>query len=256
MQVRKYTILSIASILVVLAVWSVVTYSNLIDPLFLPTPGGTLNALGEEIKEGIFFKDVGVSFYRILMGFVISTVFAVPIGMMMATSKAWQAIWEPLIGLIRYMPAVAFIPLSILWFGTSDLQKFFILFLGVFFQEVIMIADNCKTVNKSLVEVGHTLGFTKGEITRSIVFRAALPGMVDTFRTTWGWAWTYLVVAELVAASEGLGFRIMQAQRYLSTDRIVLGILVIGLFGLITDQLFAWLYRRMFPWKTLEKAKG
>ncbi|MBB6695055.1 ABC transporter permease [Cohnella xylanilytica] len=256
MQVRKYTILSIASILVVLAVWSVVTYSNLIDPLFLPTPGGTLNALGEEIKEGIFFKDVGVSFYRILMGFVISTVFAVPIGMMMATSKAWQAVWEPLIGLIRYMPAVAFIPLSILWFGTSDLQKFFILFLGVFFQEVIMIADNCKTVNKSLVEVGHTLGFTKGEITRSIVFRAALPGMVDTFRTTWGWAWTYLVVAELVAASEGLGFRIMQAQRYLSTDRIVLGILVIGLFGLITDQLFAWLYRRMFPWKTLEKAKG
>ncbi len=256
MHVRKYTILSIASILVVLAVWSVVTYSNMIDPLFLPTPGGTLNALGEEIKEGIFFKDVGVSFYRILMGFVISTVFAVPIGMMMATSKAWQAVWEPLIGLIRYMPAVAFIPLSILWFGTSDLQKFFILFLGVFFQEVIMIADNCKTVNKSLVEVGHTLGFTKGEITRSIVFRAALPGMVDTFRTTWGWAWTYLVVAELVAASEGLGFRIMQAQRYLSTDRIVLGILVIGLFGLITDQLFAWLYRRMFPWKTLEKAKG
>ncbi|WP_051318269.1 ABC transporter permease [Cohnella thermotolerans] len=253
---RKYTVLSVASILFVLAVWSVVTYSKLIDPLFLPTPGGTLEALSKEIDEGIFFKDVGVSFYRILMGFVISTIFAVPIGMMMATSRTWQAVWEPLIGLIRYMPAVAFIPLSILWFGTSDMQKFFILFLGVFFQEVIMIADNCKTVNKSLVEVGHTLGFTKGEITRSIVFRAALPGMVDTFRTTWGWAWTYLVVAELVAASEGLGFRIMQAQRYLSTDRIVLGILVIGLFGLITDQLFAWLYRRMFPWKTLEKAKG
>lgn len=256
MPVRKYMLLSIASILVVLAVWSIVTYSKMIDPLFLPTPGATLNALREEIDEGIFFTDVGVSFYRILMGFVISTIFAVPIGMMMATSKTWQAIWEPLIGLIRYMPAVAFIPLSILWFGTSDLQKFFILFLGVFFQEVIMIADNCKTVNKSLVEVGHTLGFSKSEVTRSIVFRAALPGMVDTFRTTWGWAWTYLVVAELVAASEGLGFRIIQAQRYLSTDRIVLGILVIGLFGLITDQLFAWLYRKMFPWKMLEKAKG
>jgi NitT/TauT family transport system permease protein len=254
--VRKYTILSITSILVVLAAWSVVTYSNMIAELFLPTPGGTLKALVEEINEGIFFKDLGISFYRILMGFVISTIFAVPIGMLIATSRMWQAIFEPLIGLIRYMPAVAFIPLSILWFGISDLQKFFILFLGVFFQEVIMIADNCKTINKSLLEVGHTLGLKKSEITRTIVFRAALPGMMDTFRTTWGWAWTYLVVAELVAASEGLGFRIMQAQRYLSTDRIVLGILVIGLLGLITDQLFAFMYRRMFPWKMLEKAKG
>lgn len=253
---KKYSAISAASILLVLAVWALLTYSNTIDKLFLPTPGDTLKALGEEIREGIFFEDLAVSFYRILMGFLISTIFAVPIGMMMATSRTWQAIWEPLIGLIRYMPAVAFIPLSILWFGTSDLQKFFILFLGVFFQEVIMIADNCKTVNKSLVEVGKTLGLTKGETMRSIIFRAALPGMVDTFRTTWGWAWTYLVVAELVAASEGLGFRIMQAQRYLSTERIVLGIIVIGLLGLITDLLFAGLYKKLFPWKALEKAKG
>jgi NitT/TauT family transport system permease protein len=154
------------------------------------------------------------------------------------------------------MPAVAFIPLSILWFGTSDIQKFFILFMGIFFQEVIMIADNCKTVNKSFVEVGLTLGFNRSEILKNIIFRGALPGMVDTFRTTWGWAWTYLVVAELVAASEGLGFRIMQAQRYLSTDRIILGILVIGMMGLITDLLFARLYNKLFPWKIMEKAKG
>ncbi|AJY74181.1 ABC transporter permease [Paenibacillus beijingensis] len=253
---KKYSAISAASILLVLAIWAYLTYSNTIDKLFLPTPGDTLQALVDEIREGIFFEDLAVSFYRILMGFLISTIFAVPIGMMMATSRTWQAIWEPLIGLIRYMPAVAFIPLSILWFGTSDLQKFFILFLGVFFQEVIMIADNCKTVNKSLVEVGKTLGLSKGEVMKSIVFRAALPGMVDTFRTTWGWAWTYLVVAELVAASEGLGFRIMQAQRYLATERIVLGIVVIGLLGLITDLLFAGLYKKLFPWKALEKAKG
>jgi len=158
--------------------------------------------------------------------------------------------------LVRYMPAVAFIPLSILWFGTTDLQKFFILFIGVFFQEVIMIADNCKTVNRSLVEVGLTLGFKRMEIVREIVIKAALPGIVDTFRTTWGWAWTYLVVAELVAASEGLGFRIMQAQRYLATDRIILGILVIGVLGLVTDLLFKYLYHRLFPWKEAERIKG
>ncbi|QJD82992.1 ABC transporter permease [Cohnella herbarum] len=252
----RYTIYSISSVLLVLAVWSIFTYTNMVDSLFLPTPGDIVQALKQEIEEGIFFKDVGTSFYRISVGFLISTIFAVPIGMLIATSRAWQAIWEPLIALIRYMPAVAFIPLSILWFGASDIQKFFILFLGVFFQEVIMIADNCKTVNKSLIEVGKTLGFNKREILRHITFKAALPGMMDTFRTTWGWAWTYLVVAELVAASSGLGYRIMQAQRYMATDRIILGILIIGLLGLITDMLFSLLYKKMFPWKALEKAKG
>lgn len=252
---RKYSLISLSSILVVLAAWSLVTYTGWIDPLFLPTPTDTIKALLEEIEEGIFFADVAASFYRILMGFLISTIFAIPIGLKMATSRVWLAVWEPFVGFIRYMPAVAFIPLSILWFGTSDLQKFFILFLGVFFQEVIMIADNCKTVNKSLIEVGYTLGFSKSQVNRSIVFRAALPDIVDTLRTTWGWAWTYLVVAELVAASSGLGFRIMQAQRYLATDRIVLGILVIGFLGLLTDLIFSWLYRRLFPWKLMEKAK-
>ncbi len=252
----RYTTYSFLGVFLVLFIWILLTYGHLVDKLFLPSPGAVVGAAVDEIKEGVFFKDIGVSFYRILMGFVISTVFAVPIGVMMGTSRAWQAFWEPLVGLVRYMPAVAFIPLSILWFGTTDLQKFFILFIGVFFQEVIMIADNCKTVNRSLVEVGLTLGLKRYEIVRDIIIRAALPGIIDTFRTTWGWAWTYLVVAELVAASEGLGFRIMQAQRYLATERIIAGILVIGILGLLTDLLFKYLYIRLFPWKESERAKG
>ncbi|RST59055.1 ABC transporter permease [Siminovitchia terrae] len=252
---KRYPIISTISVFFIFAVWSIVTYGGYVDPLFLPSPSDVVRAAMEEIEEGIFFKDIGVSFYRIFMGFFISTLFALPIGIMMGTSRAWQSIWEPVVGLVRYMPAVAFIPLSILWFGTTDTQKFFILFLGVFFQEVIMVADNCKTVNRSLVEVGMTIGLKKFEIIKDIVFRAAFPGIMDTFRTTWGWAWTYLVVAELVAASEGLGFRIMQAQRYLATDRIILGILVIGLLGLITDMLFKLLYHRLFPWKESAKVK-
>lgn len=247
---------SFSGVFLVLLIWTVITYGGMIESLFLPSPGDVIKAAVEEIKEGIFFTDIGVSFYRILMGFLISTAFALPIGVMMGTSRAWQSFWEPLVALVRYMPAVAFIPLSILWFGTTDLQKFFILFLGVFFQEVIMIADNCKTVNRSLVEVGMTLGFSRMEIVKEIILKAAMPGIMDTFRTTWGWAWTYLVVAELVAASEGLGFRIMQAQRYLATDRIIVGILVIGILGLITDLLFKYLYNRLFPWKESERIKG
>lgn len=247
---------SILGVFLVIASWSVVTYGGIVDSLFLPSPSNIIQAVVEQINEGIFFTDIAVSFYRIAVGFLISTLFALPIGIMMGTSRAWQSFWEPLVALARYMPAVAFIPLSILWFGTGDIQKFFILFLGVFFQEVIMIADNCKSVNRSLIEVGLTIGLKKYEIVKDIIFRSALPGIIDTFRTTWGWAWTYLVVAELVAASEGIGFRIMQAQRYLATDRIIVGIIVLGVLGLITDMLFKLLYNRMFPWKEATKIKG
>lgn len=240
---------SVLGIVIILAVWSLFTYTGIVDPLFLPSPSDIVQTVIEEIEEGIFFTDIAVSFYRITVGFLISTFFALFIGVMVGTSVAWQAFWNPIVSLARYMPAVAFIPLSVLWFGTGDIQKFFILFLGVFFQQVIMIADNCKTVNNSLIEVGLTLGFKRFEIIKDIIVRAALPDIVDTLRTTWGWAWTYLVVAELVAASSGIGFRIMQAQRYLATDRIIVGIIVLGLLGLITDYLFRLAYNRLFPWQ-------
>src|SRR5699024_8764295 len=94
------------------------------------------------------------------------------------------------------------------------------------------------------------------EVVKDIIFRAALPDIMDTLRTTWGWAWTYLVVAELVAASSGIGFRIMQAQRYLATDRIIVGIIVLGILGLITDYLFKLAYRRMFPWQQQARIKN
>ncbi|QAA21337.1 ABC transporter permease [Sporolactobacillus terrae] len=249
----RFKVISVSGILIVLAIWSFVTYGGLVGNLFLPTPTAVVLEARKQIAEGVFFTDIWVSFYRILIGFLLATLFALPIGVMMGTSKTWKAFWEPLVGFVRYMPVVAFIPLSILWFGTSDMQKFFIIFFGVFFQQVIMIADNCKTVKKSVLEVGLTLGLNRFEVIKDIVVKAAMPNIWDTMRTVWGWAWTYLVVAELVAATSGLGFRIMQAQRYLSTETIILGILTIGILGLITDIIFGLLAKCMFPWNEKEK---
>lgn len=249
----RLKIVSASGIGLVLAVWCSVTYTGMVGSLFLPTPTAVLQEAVKEIQSGVFFSDIEVSFYRIMVGFVFATAFALPIGVLMGTSKTWKAFWEPLVGFIRYMPVVAFIPMSILWFGTSDMQKFFIIFLGVFFQEVIMIADNCKLVKRSVVEVGMTLGLNRLEVIKDIVVRAAMPSIWDTLRTVWGWAWTYLVVAELVAATSGLGFRIMQAQRYLSTETIILGILTIGVLGLITDLIFGLLGKFFFPWMEKEK---
>ncbi len=155
---------------------------------------------------------------------------------------------EPFIDLIRYMPAVAFVPLTILWVGVGDSQKILVLFIGTFFQEVLMIMDNVKGVPRELIEVSSTFGLARLEILRHVILHYAMPGIWDTFRITLGWAWTYLVVAELVAANVGLGYRIMKAQRFLQTESIILGIIIIGLMGLVTDMLFKLAYRRMFRW--------
>jgi NitT/TauT family transport system permease protein len=228
--------------------WLGLTSFNLISPLFLPGPAAVWKEFLRQLSEGILLQDAGASLYRITLGWLISTLIAVPIGILMGNFKLFEGMWEPFIDLVRYMPAVAFVPLTILWAGVGDSQKILILFIGTFFQEVLMIMDNVKGVPRELIEVSQTFGFSRFEILRDVILRYALPGIWDTFRITLGWAWTYLVVAELVAANVGLGYRIMKAQRFLQTDSIILGIIIIGLMGLVTDMLFKLAYKRFFRW--------
>ncbi len=243
-----YLAVALTSLGLVLLVWSVLSYGQFVEPLFLPTPGDVLGAAAREVGDGTLQADAGASIYRIGVGFLVSTLFAIPIGVIMGSYKLGESFFEPPIDLVRYMPAVAFIPLSIIWAGTGDAQKFMILFIGIFFQEVLLIMDNVKAVPRTLINVGYTFGLRQWEVLARIILPAALPGIVDTLRITMGWAWTYLVVAELIAGEPGLGFRIMQAQRYLDTPTIVLGILLIGLLGLVIDFAFKLLYARLFPY--------
>jgi NitT/TauT family transport system permease protein len=235
-------------VVAVLLAWWLVTAQGWVSPLFLPGPAAVGRELVRQLQEGIFWLDVRASIYRITVGWLLSTLIALPIGILMGNFRFFEGLFEPLIDLIRYMPAVAFVPLTILWMGVDDSQKFTILFIGVFFQQVLMIMDNVKNVQLELIQVSYTFGLSKWEVLWHVVMRASLPGIWDTLRITLGWAWTYLVVAELVAANVGLGYRIMRAQRFLQTDAIILGILVIGLLGLITDYAFKVSYQMLFPW--------
>lgn len=230
--------------------WWVVTATGYVEPLFLPGPDDVIIEGWRQLIEGILIQDASVSFYRITIGWLSATALALPIGILMGNFRIIEGSLEPLISTLRYMPVVALIPLSILWAGIGDLQKILILFLGTFFQQVLMIMDNVKNIDINLIRAGQTLGFNSREILRRIVLPAALPGIWDTFRITIGWTWTYLVVAELVAANDGLGRRIMDAQRYLSTDTILFGTLFIGLLGLLTDYAFKKSGKRLFRWKS------
>ena len=146
------------------------------------------------------------------------------------------------------MPVPAFTPLVMVWVGIGEEAKVTLLFIGIFFQLVLMIADDAMSVSEDLLNAGYTLGATNWQTMTKILIPAMLPRSLDTLRMMIGWAWTYLVVAEMVAANSGLGYSIMKAQRFLKTDAIFTGILVIGILGLITDRVLYMLNKKLFHW--------
>ena len=146
------------------------------------------------------------------------------------------------------MPASAFIPLVLLWIGIGESAKVSIIFIGVFFQIIVMVADAVRNVPQKYLEAAYTMGAKKGEILSYVIFRGAAPDIFNILRVNMGWAWTYLVIAEMVAADRGLGFAIMQAQRFMDTPKIFVGIIIIGFLGLLFDLSFRIMHRIFFAW--------
>lgn len=229
--------------------WWAYTALGLADPLFMPGPGAVLERLGRWWASEGLLTDIGISVWRVMTGFGASALLALPLGLYIGTYRPVQAFLEPLTDFIRYMPAVAFIPLVMLWVGIDEGSKVLIIFIGTFFQMVLMVAEDVRRVPMTQIEAAQTMGASRSEIVKLVILPSARPALLDTLRITCGWAWTYLVVAELVAANSGLGYAILKAQRYMHTDKIFAGILLIGLIGLLTDQAFRWLSRRAFPWR-------
>jgi NitT/TauT family transport system permease protein len=236
-----------AAVFAVLALlWFASTAAGLVRPLFLPSPGQVLARLGELWDSGQLMADMSISIYRITLGFLISTALALPIGILIGSYRGWEAAIEPFVDFIRYMPVVAFVPLTILWTGTGDMQKFLIIFIGTFFQQVLLVMDNVKSVPRDFIKLGRTLEMPEWRILHGIVLPSAMPAIWDSMRISLGWAWTWLVVAELVAATSGLGYRITTAQRFFQTDLIFGYLLILGILGLATDQAMKYAGRRLF----------
>ena len=247
-RLRPHEFASIAALVfAVLAIgWWAATAAGAVPPLFLPPPGAVLARLQNFWETGKLGNDTLISVYRITVGFLISTIFALPIGIVIGSYRTWEAAIEPLIDFIRYMPVVAFVPLTILWTGTGDAQKFLIIWIGTFFQQVLLVMDNVKSVPGDFINLGRTFGMPGRKILLSIILPSALPAIWDSLRISLGWAWTWLVVAELVAATSGLGYRITTAQRFFQTDTIFGYLLLLGVLGLTTDQTMKFAGRRIF----------
>jgi NitT/TauT family transport system permease protein len=172
----------------------------------------------------------------------------VPIGVLMGAYKPIEAFFEPFVSFARYLPASAFIPLLILWAGTGETQKLLVIFVGSVFQIVLMVAVAVGNTRRDLVEAAYTLGAGDREIVTRVLLPAAAPEIAEILRLVLGWAWTYVIVAELIGASSGIGHMIMDSQSLLNTGQIIFGIIVIGVIGLVSDFAFKALNRNLFPW--------
>lgn len=245
---KEIKILGVLPFVIILGLWSVLTFSGVLSTFFLPTPIEVINSLWNMLAHQQFLMDIGSSVFRIIVGYIIAAVLAVPLGILMGSYSAPRSFFEPIIGVIRYLPVTALIPLFILWMGIGESEKIAVIFFGTFFPLVFMIMDVSSNISKDLINVSYTLGANKIEIFTKVLVPACMPNVVENLRTVLGWTWTYLIVAELVAADNGIGHVIMNAQRYLKTDQIIAGIVTIGALGFISDQLFKLLYRRLFPY--------
>lgn len=247
MAPRRALVLTALGLLLPLLGWMALAGSGWVDPVFLPGPGAVLTRLATWWADGLL-EDIGISTLRVLGGWALSALVALPLGLLIGSFRTLQALLEPLTDFIRYMPAVAFVPLVMVWIGIDEGAKVAVIFIGTFFQMVLMVAEDIRRVPQAQVEAAQTMGASRREVVEKVLVPSAKPALLDTLRVTMGWAWTYLVVAELVAASSGLGFAILKAQRFLQTDKIFAGIVLIGLIGLVIDQGLRWAHRRAFPY--------
>jgi NitT/TauT family transport system permease protein len=243
--------LGVSFFVLFIAVWSAVTFGGLVSKTFLANPVQMLQGGWGLLTKYNFLHDIGMTVWRVLGGFVIAAALALPLGVLMGAYKPIEAFFEPFISFARYLPASAFIPLLILWAGIGESQKLSVIFIGSFFQLVLMIAVTVGNTRRDLVEAAYTLGSTDTSLIKRVLIPGAAPDIAETLRMVLGWAWTYVIVAELIGASSGIGHMITDSQALLATDQIIFGIIVIGLIGLLSDLAFKWFNRRMFPWAQL-----
>ncbi len=239
--------LGIGSFVVILTSWSLASVLINSD-LFAPSPARVWTSWVDMILHRSFLSDVGWSSFRIIGGFLIAAVMAVPLGLLMGSFEVVRSFFQPPINFIRYMPASAFIPLLILLIGLDENEKLIVIWIGVFFQLVLMVMDIAHRVPDEMLNVAYTLGASRWKVFYKVFLPATFPEVVDALRITMGWAWTYLIVAEIVSAERGIGSFILVSERYLRSDRIIAAIITIGILGLITDAVIAAIHRRAFPY--------
>jgi sulfonate transport system permease protein len=237
---------------VFLVVWELVSvYGQRVNPqlgVMMPAPTTVVSAAAELMKRGELVANILASLYRVMLAVGTATVLGVPLGLAMGWSKRFRAAVDPLLEFVRPIPPLAWIPLSILWFGIGNAQIVYIIFLAAFFPVVLNSLAGARDVDIYLVRAGLSLGANRRELFTTVVLPAALPSVFTGVRIGLGIGWMALVAGELVAAPSGLGYMINNARTLFRSDYILLGMVLIGVLGLVLDFLMRQAMRLAMPW--------
>lgn len=226
------------------------------NPIYFPAPHEVASALytafmtePKRRNEKWLHESLWDSIQVIFLGFVISSILGVPLGILAGTYDVFSRLFEPFIEFFRYLPAPAFGALAVAILGIHDAPKIAIIFIGTFFQQVLIVSNTTRKLDPSLLEAAMTLGAKR----MSLLFRVVIPGIIThlfkDLRILLGWAWTYLIVAELIGTSSGITWFITQQARYKNFDNVYAAIIIIGIIGLSTDIILATLGKKIFPWE-------
>ncbi len=240
--------LRILSIVVPICLWWALSASGVVNPKFLPSPVEVVQAFGRLWAEGYLLADVRASVTRVGLGFLLAALASVPLGIGMGAFATVRSLLEPIMGIVRYMPAPAFIPLLIIYLGLDEAPKIALIFIGVIFFNTLMIMDAVKFVPKHLLEATYTLGGSRRQTLMQVITPFVVPNILDAFRINMAAAWNLVVVAELIAATEGLGKRIAIAQKFFRTDEIFAYLILLGVIGFLFDLLLRSLLRATCKW--------
>ncbi|VVE86439.1 ABC transporter permease [Pandoraea bronchicola] len=246
----------------VVVIWQIVTGLEWINPIILPSPVAVVtkwwqylqptvsmaDGFGAWLHSSELLTDAANSLYRVIMGFLVGTVIALPLGLLMGTSPRVYGLFNPLVQVVRPIPPIAYIPLAILWFGLGNPPAFFLIALGAFFPVLMNTIAGVRHVDGIYLRAARNLGASQFTIFRRVIMPAATPYILSGIRIGIGTAFIVVIVAEMIAVNNGLGYRILEAREYMWSDKIIAGMLTIGLLGLVIDLGMDRLNNHLLKW--------
>ncbi|MGE5515205.1 MAG: ABC transporter permease [Bacteroidota bacterium] len=242
--------LYVALPLVLVALWQAAFELHLIRPILLPSPLRVGQAFWELAASGDLFRHLGISLLRVLEGFAVAAVAGLVLGIAIGLSRGFDRFTDLTIQLLKPIPPIAWIPLAILWFGIGESGKVYIIFLGAFFPILVNTIDGIRQTDHRFVELARILEVTRGRFIAQVVLPGALPSIMTGLRVGLMVAWMCVVAAELIAASSGIGYLIMDARQMSQTDQVLVGMITIGAMGKLLDVVLKAAERRLITWKS------
>jgi taurine transport system permease protein len=247
------TAVSVVTVVALLFLWWLVTTLGLIKPLFLPAPQDVVRRFARVMEEGFggasLLDHTMASLARVFGAFVLAAALAIPVGIGMGVNRILRGMFDPPIEFYRPLPPLAYLPLTIIWFGIDELQKIVLLFLAIFAPMVLSTRAGVRSVAIEQIHAAYSMGASRAQVIAQVILPAALPEIITGMRIGIGVGWTTLVAAEMVAATAGLGFMVLSAAEFLVTEVVILGIVLIGAIAYLFDLFLRWMERLLVPWK-------